>query len=226
MSARWVSPRLVRRTGAVALVVVCAISLILGWQSPRVIHEKALPENLPWQAQLITETEPASIVLVGKLNGLSEIWVRQAGPAAAGSVIGVLRPAGGTWTQESVGEPVARGDQQFWRFVFPPVAGSAGQRFSFELRPRPNDPSGLPVTVAQAPGRFYPADDSSRSRQVSFELAYSTTQGDALLSLADRLGGVTGERWAPAPLFLVLAIIQAGFVAALFGLVWRAWSWS
>ena len=226
MSAPWSSLRHRWRIGALVLLAIVAISsLTLWWRWPVVIHEKALPEHLAWEGRRVSATQPGSIVLVGKLNGLSEIWVRLAGPAAAGSVIGVLRPTGGGEAHRSAGEPVSRDGQRFLRFAFPPVADSAGERFYFELRRSPTDLSALDVVVAEAPGRFYPADDSPAPRQIGFELWYATTNGDALVSLAGRLGAVTAERWAPAPLVLVLAIVQVGLIAALFRLVWRAWSW-
>ncbi|HEX2171892.1 MAG TPA: hypothetical protein VHL09_05555, partial [Dehalococcoidia bacterium] len=125
-------------------------------------------------------------------------------------------------TFETFGEVVAREGRDYFRFVFPPFTESTGRRYDVSLTIRDGDLPALTPAVVEAPGRYYPDGDPAARGQLAFEAVYVTTAPDVVASLAGRLGGVAGERWAPAGAIVALFGLEAVLLAILLWLTARA----
>lgn len=189
---------------------------------PVSVRQAAFPDGPGWLSRPLAPDRPAEVSLVAPLGGLSEIWVRRAGPDPGTPLAGTLRPAGGGPAIAVAGERIALSGRDYFRFAFPPIEGSAGRRYDLSFAARPASPNELVPAVLESPDRYYPAGTPGDRRQVLFEAVYSTAGWRVAADLAGRLSGVEGDRWAPAGLAAALIAIEGTLIVMLLTITRRA----
>lgn len=214
-------PALSRRILRLVAVAAAAGLLLILLVRPVTVRQSAFPPGNDWPARPILPDRPVTLSIVAPIGGLSEVWVRRAGPASDRSVIGAIRPADGGPPIQVTGEPVSRSGRDYFRFAFPPIDRSAGRRYSLSLSTRDDDASRPVPMVVEAPGRYYPDGDPAERRQIPFDVVYATAGGRVAADLARRLGGVEGERWAPSGVVAGLFAAEAALLVALIALTRR-----
>jgi hypothetical protein len=214
-------PALVRLILLLLVAAAAAAGLAIALVRPVTVRQTAFPPGNDWPPRPILLDEPATVSITAPLAGLSEIWVRRAGPASPDALRGTLRPLDGSPPIEAPGEPVIWTGRDYFRFVFPPADRAAGY-YVLDLSPSDGDLSSLIPLVVEAPGRFYPDGDPAERRQIAFDAVYDTAGWRVVADLAPRLGSVEGERWGPAGAVVALFGAEAVLLSALIALTRRA----
>ena len=197
---------------AVALVALGVLMLFLWPVRP---HQVVLPEGVPWRPLVLAPGQSATVAVRPILPGLSEVWIRLFDPIGPGDLSGEFDPVNGGPTIPIAAEPLTRGEVHYARFRLNQGAAVADPPRRLKLTiPAGNN---APIRLAEANGRFDPAAVPGETANLGYELTYETTAAQVGLTVAGRLGELTGTRWA-APAVIGLAAL--GALGAFGRLVW------